>query len=94
MQVDHIQLAEMAKVLSHPARVKILFILLELQKEDRCLNSDLVKELGLAQSTVSEHVRILKDAGFISVEAIPPKACYRIIPNKIEELKERFSVFF
>ncbi len=71
-------LAAQAKALSHPARIRILRILSDLERADGCLNSDLVSQLGLAQSTVSEHLRILKVAGFISAEPIPPKVCYRI----------------
>lgn len=71
-------LATLAKALSHPARIRILRILSSLEKSGGCLNSDLVSDLGLAQSTVSEHLRVLKEAGFITVEPIPPKMCYRI----------------
>lgn len=70
--------AVLAKALAHPARVRILKILSTLEKSGGCLNSDLVSELGLAQSTVSEHLRVLKQAGFITAESIPPKMCYRI----------------
>ncbi len=72
------EFALLAKALSHPARVRILHILSALEKAGGCLNSDLVLELGLAQSTVSEHLRILKLVGFITAESIPPKMCYRI----------------
>lgn len=71
-------LAAQAKALSHPARIRILRILSDLERAGGCLNSDLVSQLGLAQSTVSEHLRILKVAGFISAEPMPPKVCYRI----------------
>ncbi|MGF1751848.1 MULTISPECIES: ArsR/SmtB family transcription factor [Vibrio] len=75
---DEQQFAAMCKALSHPARIRIISILSILEKSGGCLNSDLVSQLGLAQSTVSEHLRILRLAGFISAEAIPPKMCYRI----------------
>ncbi|OEF22656.1 ArsR/SmtB family transcription factor [Vibrio rumoiensis] len=81
------EFALLAKALSHPARVRILKILINLDKLGGCLNSDLVAELGLAQSTVSEHLRILKVAGFITAEPIPPKMCYRINPEKTTEFK-------
>ncbi|MCJ2378004.1 winged helix-turn-helix domain-containing protein [Vibrio sp. ZSDZ34] len=71
-------IALQAKALSHPARLRILNILSALERDGGCLNSDLVSQLGLAQSTVSEHLRILKVAGFISAEPTPPKVCYRI----------------
>lgn len=72
------KLAVTAKALAHPARIRILKILSDLEKAGGCLNSDLVSQLGLAQSTVSEHLRILKQAELISAEPIPPKMCYRI----------------
>jgi len=89
-----IQLAAQAKALSHPARVRIVKILLNLEKLDGCLNSDLVSELGLAQSTVSEHLRILKQAGFITAESMPPKVCYRVNKTEIEDFSSRFNSIF
>jgi len=76
--VNEQRLATQAKALAHPARLRILSILAAVEKSGGCLNSDLVSELGLAQSTVSEHLRILKQAEFIIAEAIPPKVCYRM----------------
>ncbi len=79
------RLAAQAKALSHPARIRILRILSDLERAGGCLNSDLVSQLGLAQSTVSEHLRILKVAGFISAESTPPKVCYRIQRETLDE---------
>jgi predicted transcriptional regulator len=56
------QIANVAKALAHPARIAILQHLL---KTNACINSDLVKELGLAQATVSQHLRELKAVGLI-----------------------------
>lgn len=84
-------LATLAKALSHPARVRILKILLTLDKLGGCLNSDLVSEIGLAQSTVSEHLRVLKNAGFITAESIPPKMCYRVNRAALGEFTALFS---
>ncbi|MEZ8100822.1 ArsR/SmtB family transcription factor [Vibrio bivalvicida] len=89
-----IRFAAQAKALSHPARVRIVKILLNLEKLDGCLNSDLVSELGLAQSTVSEHLRVLKQAGFITAESIPPKVCYRVNKTEIEEFSSQFNSIF
>lgn len=85
------QLALLAKAISHPARIRILKILLNLDNLNGCLNSDLVSQLGLAQSTVSEHLRILKQAGFITAEPIPPKMCYRINKDAISAFSELFN---
>ncbi|USD43855.1 winged helix-turn-helix transcriptional regulator [Vibrio sp. SCSIO 43135] len=84
------EFAQLAKALSHPARVRILKILITLDNLGGCLNSDLVSELGLAQSTVSEHLRILKQAGFIIAEPNPPKVCYRVARDKIEQFQSLF----
>lgn len=87
-------LAVQAKALSHPARLRILHILHTLDTIGGCLNSDLVSELGLAQSTVSEHLRILKQAGFITAEPNPPKVCYRIQRETLDNFNKEFSDLF
>ncbi|MDN3702526.1 ArsR/SmtB family transcription factor [Vibrio artabrorum] len=85
------EMAALAKALAHPARIRILSILSALEKSGGCLNSDLVSELGLAQSTVSEHLRILKTSGFITAESIPPKMCYRIDRDNIQRFESVFN---
>lgn len=90
-KAQEIQLAAQAKALSHPARVRIIKILINLEKMGGCLNSDLVSELGLAQSTVSEHLRILKQAGFITAQPMPPKVCYRANLSTIEQFQLLFG---
>ncbi len=86
--------AAMSKALSHPARVRIIKTLLTLDNLGGCLNSDLVFELGLAQSTVSEHLRILKQTGFITAESIPPKMCYQVNRSKLDSYSTLFSDIF
>ncbi|CAK4073968.1 MULTISPECIES: ArsR/SmtB family transcription factor [Vibrio] len=88
------QFAMQAKALSHPARVRILKILCTLEKLGGCLNSDLVSELGLAQSTVSEHLRILKQANFIHAQPNPPKVCYRVNRETISQFNHLFDAIF
>ncbi|GAB2651940.1 ArsR/SmtB family transcription factor [Vibrio panuliri] len=85
------QFAAQAKALAHPARVRILKTLLVLESMGGCLNGDLVSQLGLAQSTVSEHLRILKAAGFITAEPNPPKTCYRIAPQAAKQFISMFE---
>lgn len=70
---DDEMLAAMAKALGHPARVRILRLLAERQA---CVTSDLVAELPLAQSTISEHLRILRQAGLIQGEIEGPRTSY------------------
>jgi DNA-binding transcriptional ArsR family regulator len=67
--------AAMCKALGHPARVMIINYL---KKIDRCLCGDIVELLPLAQSTVSQHLKCLKDAGLIKGEVEGPKTCYCI----------------
>ena len=59
---SYYEVAALAKALAHPARIAILQHLL---KANACINSDLVKELGLAQATISQHLRELKEVGLI-----------------------------
>ncbi len=71
--IDDAQLAAMAKAIGHPVRVRILRLLAERQT---CATGDVVAELPLAQSTVSEHLRILRDAGLIQGEIEGPRTSY------------------
>ena len=70
---DEIRLATLAKALAHPARVAILKILAE---RNECLCGEIVEGLPLAQATVSQHLKELKDAGFITSEVDGLKVCY------------------
>ncbi|CAM3143683.1 helix-turn-helix transcriptional regulator [Vibrio rarus] len=88
------ELAAQAKAIAHPARVRILKVLLDLETQGGCLNGDLVGQLGLAQSTVSEHLRILREAGLIRSEPKPPKVCYRIEMQGIKRLQQLFNHLF
>ncbi|WP_242928807.1 ArsR/SmtB family transcription factor [Pontibacter vulgaris] len=70
-----ITLATYAKALAHPARVAILRILLE---RNSCICGDIVDELPLSQSTVSQHLKELKEAGLIKGDIDGKKVCYCI----------------
>lgn len=83
--------AQMGKVFSHPARVAILQHLL---KTDACINSDLVSELGLAQATISQHLKELKLAGIIQGTIEGTSMNYCINPNKWMEFRETFNLLF
>ena len=83
-QRDH-SLAGFAKGLAHPVRVRLLRCLAE---NDECIGGELVASLGLAQSTVSEHLRILREAGLVKAEPRPPRTCYRLAPGTIEQLRD------
>lgn len=88
------ELATLAKAIAHPARIRILKVLFELETKGGCLNRDLVGQLGLAQSTVSEHLRILRQAGLVRSEPKPPKVCYRIETQAMHRVKELFDSLF
>ncbi len=78
------ELASLAKAIAHPARVRILRILV---RETACVCGDIVDELPLAQSTVSQHLKVLKDAGLIRGEVDGPRVCYCIEPRALRRLK-------
>jgi ArsR family transcriptional regulator len=77
-------LAALAKALGHPARVKILR---HLAKTQACLCGDIVPEIGLAQPTVSRHLKTLKAAGFIRGPITGPKSCYCLEPTALAQLE-------
>lgn len=78
-----VDIAELAKALAHPARLRILRLLLA---TPGCIGGDIVDAVGLAQSTVSEHLRILKAAGVITGEITGPRICYALNPAAFEPL--------
>ena len=78
-------LAKLAWAIAHPARVRILRLLVARQS---CVCGELVDELPLAQSTVSQHLKILREAGLIRGEIDGPKVCYGIDSDGVERLKE------
>lgn len=71
-------LAELARALGHPARVRLLRILVQ---RGACVCGELVAELPLAQSTVSQHLKILKDAGLVRGTIEGPRSCYCVDPG-------------
>ncbi len=76
--------AALAKALGHPARIGIVSMLHERQT---CIGCDIVERIGLAQSTTSEHLRILKAAGIITGEIEGPRVCYSLNPVALEPLR-------
>lgn len=81
---DDATLATLAKALAHPARVRILRVL---DARRTCVTGDVVVELGLAQSTVSEHLRILREAGLIQGEIEGPRTRYCVSATGLAMLK-------
>lgn len=78
------ELAELGKALGHPARVRILRIL---ARRSACICGDIVEELPLAQSTVSQHLKVLKEAGLVRGEVDGPRVCYCVEPRALRRLK-------
>lgn len=78
------ELAMMCRALGHPARLQILRLLIE---KNACVCGEIVDELPLAQSTVSQHLKVLKDAGLIIGEIKGPSTCYCVDPGKLRRLR-------
>lgn len=86
-----LRLAEIAKALSHPARIRILRILNEMNS---CMVGGLVDQLPISQSTVSQHLTELKKAGLIVGEIDGPKVCYCINKEQLIKTKKAFDRLF
>lgn len=85
------EIATLAKAIGHPARVAIIEYLL---KTDKCICGDIVNELPLAQATVSQHLKELKQAGFIKGNTEGNAICYCINEKTIETLQNYFGNIF
>lgn len=75
--------AAIAKALGHPARLRIVRLLAQ---TPGCIGGEIVEAVGLAQSTVSEHLRILRNAGVIEGQIDPPRVCYALNPDALSRL--------
>ena len=84
------EFARLAKALGHPARVRILRLLLS---RDACYCGELVEELPLAQATVSQHLKVLKDAGLVVGEVEGLRTCYCASRDRLSELHELIGGF-
>lgn len=81
---DDDSLAALAKALGHPARIQILRFL---SQQTTCITGDVVAEIPLAQSTVSEHLRILREAGLVQGKVDGPRTRYCVRPEGLATLK-------
>jgi DNA-binding transcriptional ArsR family regulator len=82
---NKIRLAQLSKGLAHPARVEIVRMLEKKPREARCVCGDIVNALPLAQSSVSQHLKTLKETGWIQGEIDGPRVCYCLIDGVIDE---------
>jgi len=80
----HKTLANQAKALGHPARIAIIETLL---KSNNCACGTIVKEVGLAQSTTSQHLNVLQESGLVQSNQMGTSVCYSLVPEKWAELK-------
>jgi predicted transcriptional regulator len=85
------KLAVMLKAIAHPARIAILQ---QIIKANACICGDLVEELGLAQATISQHLKELKNAGIIQGTIEGVSICYCINPEVWKNLGEELLLFF
>ena len=85
------EIAILAKAFAHPARVAILH---HLFKVNTCICGDLVDEIGLAQATISQHLKELKTLGLIKGSIAGTSVCYCINPQKWVEMKTLLTAFF
>lgn len=90
-QQNTADLAKFAKALAHPTRIAILK---HLENQSCCFTGDLVTIFPLAQSTVSQHLKELKNAGLIQGELKPPKIKYCIHQKNWKKAKSLFQQFF
>jgi ArsR family transcriptional regulator len=79
------ELAKLSWALAHPARVRIVRLLLN---RTSCMCGEIVAEMPLAQSTVSQHLKILKETGLVQGEIDGPRVCYCINKAALAKLKQ------
>ncbi len=84
-------LADLAKALSHPARIAILEVL---AARNVCICGELVAELPLSQATVSQHLKVLKEAGLVIGEIDGPKSCYCVDWSKLANAQSAIATWF
>ena len=85
-----LELADLAKAIGHPARVQILRLLLD---KNTCVAGDIFQKLPLAQSTVSQHLKVLREAGLILGCEDGPRICYCVDPEVLTRFKSLVSGF-
>lgn len=90
-EAQTVKLAQLAKAIAHPARIEILR---KIANHGSCICGEIVEALPLAQATVSQHLKALKEAGLICGEIDGPKSCYCIDYKQLSELKFLLDGFF
>ena len=90
-KTEDIWLADIAKAFSHPARIRILKILTEMNV---CMCGDIVELLPLSQSTVSQHLKVLKRVDLIQGDIDGPKVCYCVNNKTLQKAKKELDKLF
>ena len=85
------QIAAVSKALSHPARIAIIEYLLQLKA---CVNAELIDELGLAQATISQHLKELKEIGIIQGSIQGKRISYCINAERWDEMNAMYAELF
>lgn len=87
-QMNAERFAAICRALGHPARIRIIEYL---KKQNRCICGEIVETLPLAQSTVSQHLKILKQSGLVRGEIEGPRTCYCLDPTVMNQFKQMAS---
>ena len=91
LTVDEQRLTRMMKALGHPARMQIVRYLSE---NPQCITGDIVEVLPLAQATVSQHLKVLRDAGLICGTREGPATCYCLCEESVAWFKAQAGMLF
>lgn len=83
--MEETHLAKIFKALGHPTRIKIIELL---RKTDSCICGQIVEIFPYSQSTISQHLKLLKDSGIVCGTVEGPKTCYCINKELLERIKE------
>jgi len=85
------RVAAWAKALAHPARIAIMRVLAARRS---CICGEIVDELPLAQSTVSQHLKALKEAGLVAGEVEGPRVCYCLDEAALQRMRQALTALF
>jgi ArsR family transcriptional regulator len=90
-EVQALELSELLKVLADPARLRIVSMLATGEADEVCV-CDMTAPLGLSQPTVSHHIKVLREAGFITSERRSKWVYHRLVPEQLEAVCAALSV--
>jgi len=85
------EIATIAKVFAHPARVAILQ---HISQQNSCICNDLVDEIGLAQATISQHLKVINDAGLLKGNYQGKSMCYCLNVERFQKFQDLLNSFF